>query len=178
VPIWAARVLRDEPASRAAVNRARILRSGAVRPVSRPMARPMHHWSPVKISARAASRFGRLLVGAVFGVACALAVGACILGPKQDDPAEPGIVDTGRAGGTDTGTGMPDGGVALDAAYADTYDPTTGLDGCKQADADGGDAAPRDGGDVGCGDASGDAPSDSAPSDVKDEGGSDVATGG
>jgi hypothetical protein len=135
----------------------------------------------VKKSGHAFARFRRLLVGLALGV-CAglLVVSGCSLGPKQDDPAVPTVTDTGLGGGgVDTSTGGADVAAAPDGVASDTYDPGTGLDGCKGAGVDGGDAVARDG-EIGCEGGVVDAAPDGDASDArdgKDEGDSDVATG-
>lgn len=118
-------------------------------------------------------RLRSLLVGLAVGSVWACLGGAgCSLGPKQDDPDQlPAVSDTGVGGAVDTSpTASPDA-AGLDGAPADTYDPTSGLDGCK---GDGGDAALD--GEVGC-DAATDGDAGDAADATDAEGGSDVATG-
>ena len=120
------------------------------------------------------SRAILLRLFAAFGVACALVVvGACSLGPKQDDPL-------GTTGGIDSG-GPQDAAIGPDGFGADTStaldtgktseDTPAPFDDCDggDADADGGCKA-ADGGDA---DAPSDAPTETAtdaPSDAVDEG--------
>jgi hypothetical protein len=125
-------------------------------------------------------------------VACAIAaMGACSLGPKQDDPLS-GADDTGGSG-SDAAIG-PDGPFGFDSPPSDTG--KTGVDAASDTigpfdDCDGGDAypdggcvpAPTDGGDADApSDAPLDAPSDTptdAPSDAVDDGDAgDVVVGG
>ena len=133
------------------------------------------------VAVLAPRRLRSLLVGLALGATwTVLGASGCILGPKQDDPDQAPATDDTGVGAADTNvTAQPDGGLGLDGAAADTYDPTSGLDGCK---GDGGDAAHD--GEVGCdaatdGATDGDAAHDAdAMVDAPDgEGGSDVATG-
>jgi hypothetical protein len=118
-------------------------------------------------------------------------VGACGLGPKQDDPLNGGE-DTGPGG--DAGIGLD--GFAFDSSVSDTGKGNTDSVGALD-DCDGGDAYPDggcvpvpggDGGDGG-GDADAptdaprdtpiDAPTDAPPSDAVDDGdAADVVVGG
>ncbi len=97
-------------------------------------------------------------------LACALAalgITACVIGPKQDDPAEVRAQDTAPSddfGFTDETTGAADTGVATT-----TPDAGAGLDASpppSDAKGDGGDADAD--ADAGCGDA----PSDAADADA------------
>lgn len=108
-----------------------------------------------------------------------LAVSACIIGPKQDDPesASADLADTGTAA-TDTGRSGPEDtslapfdetGVAADVGTSsDTMAPDGGADGSSKTCNDAGDAGDAGGaGEVGCPEA--------GPADA---GGGDAVTSG
>jgi hypothetical protein len=113
----------------------------------------------------------RLVLGVV--IAFALTAGACILGPKQDDP-------------DNTGPGTGDSGFNVDAASNDGNVPhdtgTGGFDGhadtSPSSDVAGSDAPPGDSAPIPDGDAAGDTTAtDTAPgdtgADTLDDGASD-----
>jgi len=95
-------------------------------------------------------------------VACAAA--ACVIGPKQDDPAEARAVEDAGFIPGDTGPG----GLVDDAAATPNADAAT----TDTATTDAADTSPTDAGDAADTSDAGDAPSD-APTDV-----SDAAEGG
>jgi hypothetical protein len=109
----------------------------------------------------AAAEISRRLIA--FVAVGALGLGACIIGPKQDDPEPTGLTaDTGIAefndstagGGLDTGVDVGD--KTPDSSVPATDTGTQTMDGCDKSDADAGDGAcgdadagdTRDGGDA------------------------------
>lgn len=100
----------------------------------------------------------------VFVAVAALGLGACIIGPKQDDPAPTSLsADTGTnefdstAGGGDGSLANDSGEKTSDTATAPMGDSgTQTMDGCDKSDADASDAICVDA-DARDGDAAGDA---------------------
>jgi hypothetical protein len=107
-------------------------------------------------------RFAALVALAAAG---ALALCACIIGPKQDDPAPPGnsLSDTGAGGSIDTSTAEDlEGGKTSDTADIPTPGDTMPVPMSDAAFSDTGCTSDADGGDACATDAAADAVTDAA----------------